>query len=71
MLLDSLGKLFRQCWSQEAVPQDFKDANIIYLYKHKRDRSYCNNHRGISLLSVAGKVFARILLHRLVINIAE
>nr|VZI50622.1 unnamed protein product [Spirometra erinaceieuropaei] len=46
-------------------PQDFKDATIVYLYKRKGNRQVCDNHRGISLLNIAGKIFARILLNRL------
>ena len=42
-----------------------RDANIITLYKNKGDRSDCNNYRGISLLSIVGKLFARIILRRL------
>ena len=49
----------------EKVPQDMKDANIITLYKNKVDRSDCNNYRGITLLSIVGKLFARITLKRL------
>ena len=39
-----------------------RDAKIITLYKNKGERSDCNNYRGISLLSVVGKVFARVIL---------
>ena len=42
-----------------------RDANIVILYKNKGDRSDCNNYRGISLLSVIGKLFARVALKRL------
>ena len=42
-----------------------RDAKIITLYKKKGDRSDCNNYRGISLLSIAGKAFARVNLNRL------
>ena len=42
-----------------------RDANIVTLYKNKGDRSDCNNYRGISLLSIVGKVFARVVLGRL------
>ncbi|VDM00437.1 unnamed protein product [Schistocephalus solidus] len=31
----------------------------------KGNRQLCDNHRGISLLNIAGKIFARILLNRL------
>ena len=49
----------------EAIPQDFKDASIIHLYKRKGNPQVCDNHRGISLLSIAGKILAKILLNRL------
>ena len=52
-------------WQQETVPQDLKDASIIHLYKRKGNCLDCNNHHGISLLSIAGKILARIILNRL------
>ena len=42
-----------------------RDAKIVILYKNKGDCSDCNNYRGISLLSIVGKVFARVILVRL------
>jgi len=53
------------CWQEGEVPQDMRDANIVTLYKNKGDRSDCNNYRGISLLCIAGKLFARVALERL------
>lgn len=41
------------------------------IYKGKGDKSICGNSRGISLLAVAGKVLAKVMLHRLVKNITE
>ncbi|VDM05808.1 unnamed protein product [Schistocephalus solidus] len=35
------------------------------LYKRKGNWQLCDNHRGISLLNIAGKIFAHILLNRL------
>ena len=64
-LLEHLTKLFGTIWKVEAVPQDFKDALIVHLYKRKGNRACCDNHSGISLLSIAGKVLARVLLNRL------
>ena len=44
---------------------DFKDASIIHLFKRKDNPQVCDNHRGISLLPIAGKILAKILLNRL------
>ena len=52
-------------WIKEAIPQEFKDATIIHLFKRKGNPQVCDNHRGISLLSIAGKILARVLLNRL------
>ena len=37
---------------------------VIPLYKGKRDRTKCSNYKGISLLSVVGKICAEILVDR-------
>ena len=47
-----------------SVPQAWKDASIVTIYK-KDDRTDCGNYRGISRLSISGKIFARILLNTL------
>ena len=48
-------------WNQEHLPQEFRDATIVHIYKRKRNHQLCDNHRGISLLSKAGKVLACVL----------
>ena len=58
-------ELFHIIWRKEAIPQEFKDASIIHLFKRKGNPQLSDNHRGISLLSIAGKVLARVLLNRL------
>ena len=62
-LIKKLTALLKKIWEQGSVPQDFKDASVISLFK-KGKRSLCDNYRGISLLSVAGKILARIILSR-------
>ena len=42
-----------------------RDANIVTLYKNKGTRRACNNYQGISLLSIAIKLFARVVLKSL------
>ncbi|PFX32102.1 LINE-1 retrotransposable element ORF2 protein [Stylophora pistillata] len=70
-LLNKLHVLLVCYWEQGRLPQDLREATIITLYKNKGVKSECSNYRGITLLSVAGKILARILLNRLVPTIAE
>ena len=65
IITTKLYEVFRLCWREGGVPQDMKDANIVTLYKNKGDRGDCNNYCGISLLSVVGKLLARVVLKRL------
>ena len=58
-------QLFHIMWRKEAIPQEFKDATTIRLFKRKGNPQVCDHHRGISLLSIAGKILARVLLNRL------
>ena len=59
-LLHPLHEVLCQCWREGVVLQDMRDAKIVTLYKG--ERGDCNNYRGISLLSIIGKVYARVLL---------
>ncbi len=54
-------------WEQSKVPEDWRKAIIVPLYKGKGNREECNkkNYRGISLLSVPGKIYGRILNERM------
>ena len=70
-LSNKLLQLFDLVWSKETLPQDFKDASIVHLYKRKGNKQACDNHRGISLLSIAGKILARILLNRLTAHLEQ
>ena len=47
--------------------EDWRSAVIVPLYKGKGERSECKNYRGISLLSVVGKIYAGILVDRVCI----
>ena len=62
---EKLTELFHIMWRKEAIPQEFKDATIIHLFKRKGNPHVYDNDRGISLLSTAGKILARVLLNRL------
>ena len=64
-LAEKLSELFHCMWRKEAIPQKIKDASTIRLYKQKRNHQVCDNHRGISLLSIVGEILTKILLNRL------
>ena len=66
-----LHRILVKIWETCSVPQSWKDAILITIYKNKGDRAECGNSRGIALLSAIGKVLARILLIRLVAKISE
>ena len=66
-----LTSLFQTMWDQGQLPQDFRDATIVHIYKRKGNRQSCDNHRGISLLSIAGKILARVLLNRLLEHLEQ
>ena len=58
-------------WADENIPQQWRDVSIVTIFKNKGDKVVCGNHRGISLLAVAGKVLAKVMLQRLIKNITE
>ncbi|VDP44744.1 unnamed protein product [Schistosoma curassoni] len=56
--------LFSKIWDEEQVPTDWKEGLLIKIPK-KDDLSKCDNYRGITLLSIPGKAFNRVLLNRM------
>ena len=68
-VLDNLLDLSTNCW--EKGTQDLRDAVTVSLYKNKGEKSDCSNYRGITLLSIAGKILACALLNRLIPMLAQ
>ena len=62
MLTYHLHHLFQKIWNTVEISQDLKDVMIVTIFK-KGDRADCGNFRGISLLLVAGKILAKVLLN--------
>ena len=46
------------------MPEAWKSAVTVPLYKCKGERSKCKNYRGIRWLRVVGKIYAGILVDR-------
>jgi hypothetical protein len=55
-------------WNNEQVPQQWNEGITCLVYQ-KGDRQNCNNYRPIKLLNIAYKVFAILLIKRLMENI--
>ena len=47
------------------VPRDWQRTIVVPLYKGKGDRGDCKNYRGISLLSIPGKVYGSVLIDKI------
>ena len=64
-VLRELAAVFQSVWTSCAIPADWRRSVIVPIYKGRGERRDCGNYRGISLLSVPGKLFARIILDRI------
>ena len=60
-----LSRLFALWFIQGKTPDKVKESTIVPLHK-KEDAADPNNYRGITLLNVIGKIYARVLNARLV-----
>ncbi|VDP83737.1 unnamed protein product, partial [Schistosoma curassoni] len=56
--------LFSKIWDEEQVQTDWEEGLLVKI-PNKGDLSKCDNYRGITLLSIPGKVFNRVLLNRM------
>ena len=65
MVMDWILKLCNMAFENDVVPEDFRSAVIVPLLKGKGEMIKCKNYRGISLLSVAFKIYADILVDRI------
>ena len=63
-LWDRLLVLMQDIWREGKVVTDWKNAVVVPIPK-KGNLQLCDNWRGISLLDVVGKIFARIIQERL------
>jgi len=61
MLAEMLYGLFDKIWEEE---EEWNEGLLIKIPK-KGDFGLCSNYRGITLLSVPGKVLNRVILERL------
>uniref|UniRef100_A0A3B5Q8Y2 Reverse transcriptase domain-containing protein n=1 Tax=Xiphophorus maculatus TaxID=8083 RepID=A0A3B5Q8Y2_XIPMA len=58
-----LTRLCNVAWTSGAVPLDWQTGVVVPLFK-KGDRRVCSNYRGVTLLSLPGKVYSGVLERR-------
>jgi hypothetical protein len=58
-------KLIIAIWNKEEQTEERKESIIVPIH-NKRDKTDCNNYRGISLLPTTYKILSNILLSRLI-----
>jgi hypothetical protein len=63
-MLEWLHRVVVAVWESGHAPVEWKRALLVALYKGKGDRKVTDNYRGISLLSIPGKVYVLIILGR-------
>ena len=62
--INKVHQLLQNIWRQEELPSKWKQGIIIKLPK-KGNLKECKNSRGITLLSVVGKILGRIIIDRM------
>ena len=63
-VLEWLVRLLNVSFDMVVVPMDWRGACIIPLQEGKGNKCECCNSRSISLLSVVGKLYVRVLIKR-------
>ena len=64
-VVDWIWRLCNMAFESGVMTEDWKSAMIVPLYKGKGERTKCKNYRGISLLSMVGKIYRGILVDSL------
>ncbi|CAH8635771.1 unnamed protein product [Schistosoma curassoni] len=63
-LTKELTTLFTKVWELESVPTSWNESIVVPIFT-KGSRRSCNIYRGISLLPIASKLLASVILRRL------
>ena len=66
VITESPTEMFKEIWEEEEIPVEWKTGLIVKLkLPNKGNLSICKNWRGITLLSMASKLFSRVILNRI------
>ena len=64
MVVQWLTESFKMVWKVGVAPGDWKNAVIVPIHKKKVSIMKRTNYRGVSVMSIVGKVFTRVLNER-------
>ena len=59
-VVDWIWRLCNMIYKSGVVLEDWRSVVIVLLYKGKGERTECRNYKGFILLSVVGKIYARV-----------
>jgi hypothetical protein len=65
VVVEWLHRVITAVWKSGKAPVEWKRALVVPIYKNKGPKDEPGSYRGISLLSIPGKVYASLLLHRI------
>ena len=61
-----LAELFNKCLKESCFPDCWKVLSVVLVFKNVGERSTAKNYCSVSLLSVVGKVFEKLVNNRIV-----
>ena len=61
-----LAELFNKYLKESCFPDRWKVSSVVPVFKNVGERSTAKNYRPVSLLSVVGKVFEKLVNNRIV-----
>src|SRR5215469_10115689 len=64
VLCNWLVRLMNVCWERGRVPKDWQEACVVPVYKGKVNKNECGSYRGISMMSIMGKLYGRVVINR-------
>ena len=68
-MINLLTEIFNTVFRTESIPEEWRQSEIVSIYKGKRDPEKMENKREITLASNIGKIFERVINNRLIENL--
>src|SRR5215469_17919809 len=65
-----VGEIDECMLGEGCVPKDWQEACVVRMYKGRGNKSEYGSYRGISMMSVVGKLYERVVIDR-VKNLTE